>query len=135
MADKTQLYDRKRLLMAIYNGSPIKGAQICPVCGKEFIVYDMRDWGWRVNSDVYLCSYTCLRKEEKRRREAAERPASFKLRGKEREREASILRDKGFSDEEIAEKLDYISVTAVRHAITRYKNECARNEREGEAIL
>lgn len=37
----------------------------CPVCNKEFFVWDVENYGWKFNTD-YFCSYGCMRKVEKK---------------------------------------------------------------------
>ncbi len=39
------------------------GTEICPVCGKEFVMQDRDIYGWKFNKDCF-CSYTCMRKVE-----------------------------------------------------------------------
>lgn len=39
------------------------GTEICPVCGKEFVMQDREIYGWKFNDDCF-CSYTCMRKVE-----------------------------------------------------------------------
>lgn len=39
------------------------GSDICPVCGKEFVLQDREMYGWKFGDDCF-CSYTCMRKVE-----------------------------------------------------------------------
>lgn len=36
----------------------------CPVCNKEFFVWDVENFGWKFNGE-YFCGYGCMRKVEK----------------------------------------------------------------------
>lgn len=38
----------------------------CPVCGKEFAVYDWSEWAYKLKTNKKcVCSWSCLRKSEK----------------------------------------------------------------------
>lgn len=55
--------------MAELNGLYALGVDTkCPMCGKIFLRPDI-DWGykrWTENKAIYFCSWTCLRKFEKK---------------------------------------------------------------------
>lgn len=45
----------------------------CPVCGKEFHITNMEDWGWKAmirgkngyGTQMCVCTYSCMRKAER----------------------------------------------------------------------
>lgn len=41
----------------------------CPVCGKTFIITgDVGDYAWTIGRRRYVCSYSCMRKAEKKKK-------------------------------------------------------------------
>ena len=54
------------------------GEQECPVCGKKFIIRDHSEWVYKLeakDSKKYYCSWSCMRKDEKRaKRHGTEKP-------------------------------------------------------------
>ena len=51
--------------MSKKKGIPELSLRACPICRKNFI--PAPEHAWRIGNGVRVCSYSCMRKEERRR--------------------------------------------------------------------